>query len=174
MISHVYLIRENGTPFVKIGVAKDPANRLRSVQTGNPRQLFLVSTIRCASEKAAFETEAKLHTRYDHVSVCGEWFDDTERAIHREFERVGQAYKVQPTVGRPVSIRLPTVPRDEVVERFKVWAPGAYNLSVNRIVTGLSVTTDQARWLKDYAAKSGIAPRRRRMINMATGVETLL
>lgn len=38
-LSFVYVIREEGDGPIKIGVAKDPIKRLRSMQTGNPRRL---------------------------------------------------------------------------------------------------------------------------------------
>lgn len=67
---YVYFVREQDGP-VKIGwTAKDPELRLRSMQTGNPRRLELLGTVR-----GTLATEAILHDRFSRYHLVGEWFD---------------------------------------------------------------------------------------------------
>lgn len=60
---------------VKIGHARNPASRLRELQTGNPRQLGLEWVIQC-SEPEARRLERELHKRFAPWWMGGEWFRD--------------------------------------------------------------------------------------------------
>lgn len=59
---------ENGEP-VKIGIARDVAQRLRNLQTGSPEDLFLLGTM--VGGKAA---ESDIHRRFRECHIRGEWF----------------------------------------------------------------------------------------------------
>lgn len=67
----VYLIRGNDGRY-KIGIAKNPRERIRQLQTGNSDQLKLIETYR--SENAR-KIESTLHAQYSHGRTIGEWFD---------------------------------------------------------------------------------------------------
>lgn len=67
----VYLIRGNDGRY-KIGIAKNPKERIRQLQTGNSDALTLIETYQ--SENAR-QIESALHCRYAHVRNVGEWFD---------------------------------------------------------------------------------------------------
>lgn len=42
---HVYFIRSQQNSVMKIGMAKDPFARMRTIQTGHPNKLFMWATI---------------------------------------------------------------------------------------------------------------------------------
>ncbi|MEV7925969.1 GIY-YIG nuclease family protein [Kitasatospora sp. NPDC088779] len=68
--THVYMMTAAGSRLIKIGVAKNPMQRLRELQTGSPGKLdvlWLVEGTR-ALEKA-------LHGRLSAYRARGEWFD---------------------------------------------------------------------------------------------------
>ena len=67
----VYLIRGNDGRY-KIGIAKNPKQRIRQLQTGNSDELTLIETYE--SENAS-KIESALHNRFSHVRQSGEWFD---------------------------------------------------------------------------------------------------
>jgi hypothetical protein len=67
----VYLIRGDNGKY-KIGVAKNPKQRIRQLQTGNSDKLVIIETYK--SENAT-KIESALHNRYSHVRNVGEWFD---------------------------------------------------------------------------------------------------
>ena len=67
----VYLIRGNNGKY-KIGIAKNPKERIRQLQTGNSDQLKIIETYE--SENAS-TIEFALHAQYSHVKKVGEWFD---------------------------------------------------------------------------------------------------
>lgn len=67
----VYLIRGNEGKY-KIGIAKNPSQRIRQLQTGNSDKLELIETYQ--SENAS-KIESTLHNQYAHVRNHGEWFD---------------------------------------------------------------------------------------------------
>jgi hypothetical protein len=54
---------------VKIGWAKDPARRLRTLQTGHPDELRLLAVI-----PATYHLEHDLHRQLRSYGVGGEWF----------------------------------------------------------------------------------------------------
>jgi hypothetical protein len=68
---YVYLIRGNDGKY-KIGIAKNPFQRINQLQTGNSDKLTLIETY--LSENAS-KIESALHNRYSHVRNVGEWFD---------------------------------------------------------------------------------------------------
>lgn len=65
----VYFLRQRGTNFVKIGWAKDPADRLKTLQTGSPSDFELMAT-----REGGAKEEAVLHRRFAGSNVRGEWF----------------------------------------------------------------------------------------------------
>ena len=63
---YTYLVQAcDGGP-VKIGSSDSPADRLRGLQTGNPRDL-MIALLTCIPE-------AELHRRYADRHIRGEWF----------------------------------------------------------------------------------------------------
>jgi hypothetical protein len=68
-MEYLYLIRCD--KFVKIGIACDVKNRLKTLQTGNPYQLALIDSFEFDE---ALRVESILHSKYDHARVRGEWF----------------------------------------------------------------------------------------------------
>lgn len=72
-MDHLYFIAEVPGGCVKIGRAKDPADRLRKMQVGNSRKLELLSIIRNAGWLEAF-----WHECFRSHRVRGEWFRDSQ------------------------------------------------------------------------------------------------
>ena len=72
----VYLIHMEGTAFYKIGMSLDPEIRLRTLQTGNPHPLSLITTSPVQDMRDA---ELSLHHRFETQRVPNpnvrEWFD---------------------------------------------------------------------------------------------------
>jgi len=67
---YVYLIRGNDDDY-KIGIAKNPNQRIKQLQTGNSDELKLIETYQSEN---AFKIETALHNRYAHLHSHGEWF----------------------------------------------------------------------------------------------------
>jgi len=67
----VYLIRGNDGKY-KIGIAKNPTQRIKQLQTGNSDKLVIIETYQ--SENAS-KIETALHNHYGHLRNEGEWFD---------------------------------------------------------------------------------------------------
>lgn len=67
----VYLIRGNDSNY-KIGIAKNPKQRLKQLQTGNSDRLTLVETYQ---SEFASKIESALHHQYSYARNEGEWFD---------------------------------------------------------------------------------------------------
>jgi hypothetical protein len=73
--SFVYFIQDGDDSPVKIGVAADPEQRRRELQTGNYRRLAIRLVIPGDSA-----LEAELHRRFKDWHVEGEWFGGGERS----------------------------------------------------------------------------------------------
>ncbi len=68
---YVYLIRGNDGKY-KIGIAKNPNQRILQLQTGNSDKLELLQIYK---SRNASKIETALHNQYSHVRNIGEWFD---------------------------------------------------------------------------------------------------
>lgn len=80
---HFYVIAEletadapgdNAVRFAKIGYARSPIARMRSLQTANARNLYLAVAVACESEEGARAMEAEWHKRFAPYRQRGEWF----------------------------------------------------------------------------------------------------
>jgi hypothetical protein len=81
---YVYVITD-GTA-VKIGKsAGHPQNRLKGLQTGNPRLLRLIAWAYVPDRKAA---EVEMHVKFQSKNVLGEWFEYDE-AILKAVSKLG-------------------------------------------------------------------------------------
>jgi len=77
----VYVLREKGTNYCKIGKADDVTSRVATLQTGNPRQLEVIAVLP-GNETA----EREMHRKYWHYRVPSggeEWFDIPPEIIDR-------------------------------------------------------------------------------------------
>lgn len=64
----VYFITDG--EFIKIGKSENPIERMRTMQTGNARELKMLAIYQCYDE----ELEGYIHKRFSHDRVRGEWF----------------------------------------------------------------------------------------------------
>ena len=66
---HLYAISMCKSPYVKIGVAKEPRKRLKELQTGNPEKLELTHVW-----GGLAKSEAHFHNFFGRFREHGEWF----------------------------------------------------------------------------------------------------
>ena len=69
---YVYAIRERETGNVKLGISRNPQQRLRQLQTGNSSTLELVAYRKAENR---FEDEKDMHADAANYRLHGEWFD---------------------------------------------------------------------------------------------------
>ena len=72
-MSWVYIISDGID--VKIGKAKDPYQRLASLQCGNKNQLSIIRLIETSTDEEAYKLEAGLHNMYFSYLIQNEWFN---------------------------------------------------------------------------------------------------
>jgi hypothetical protein len=72
----IYFIHDRISRAVKIGVSNNPADRLGTLQTGNPNRMELLGHIR-GDER----DEARLHQQFAEYKVGGEWFKDDQHVM---------------------------------------------------------------------------------------------
>lgn len=65
----VYFIQSGANGPIKIGLARDPAERLDNLQVGNPETLSLVATL-----EGSFAVESFLHALFRRHLIRGEWY----------------------------------------------------------------------------------------------------
>ncbi len=70
----IYFVLNADSNAIKIGKARDLGKRLKSLQTSSPATLQLLKAIQVNCEKEAVEMESKLHRKFTHLRITGEWF----------------------------------------------------------------------------------------------------
>ena len=71
-MSYLYCIgSSNG--MIKYGYSKDPASRLRSLQTGSSDELVLLESV-CVGDRDVRACERELHREFAVYRTRGEWF----------------------------------------------------------------------------------------------------
>jgi hypothetical protein len=70
---YIYIITSAKRHF-KIGYTNDISKRVKSLQTGNPKELSLDILIEVGSEYQAYNYEQYLHEMFKAFRVQGEWF----------------------------------------------------------------------------------------------------
>lgn len=69
--TYLYVIQaEDGGP-VKIGVSRNPANRLSQLQSAHHKPLRIVDSF-----EGSYATEKRIHERLSEKRLSGEWFED--------------------------------------------------------------------------------------------------
>lgn len=79
---------------VKIGIAKDVAERLSTLQIGNPRRLVVILESAPMSLLQARALESSLHRRFKRERIRGEWFSGK---ILRDVRRLVDTQSVSPS-----------------------------------------------------------------------------
>lgn len=69
-VERIYIAQEADHGAVKIGTSHNPSDRVRVLQVGNPRPLFLV-----AWRDVAAGTERRLHRHLSPHLISGEWYE---------------------------------------------------------------------------------------------------
>jgi len=77
----VYLINCKGTEFYKIGISKNPQNRIYSMSTSNPYDLICILTIQLPNFKDAEYVEALFHETYSFYNKKNEWFTFSSKIL---------------------------------------------------------------------------------------------
>lgn len=69
---YIYIIQDEVTGSYKVGISKNPEERLKSLQCGNSSKLSLIHKF---IAKDGFKTERLAHKILERNSIRGEWFD---------------------------------------------------------------------------------------------------
>lgn len=91
---------------VKVGSSKDPARRLRALQTGHDRHIHILDTV-TPPEGSAKAVEGHAHWLLDHACTRGEWFavtaTEARAAVAAALIAVanGESMRSNGKVGRP-------------------------------------------------------------------------
>ena len=115
----VYFILDRGSGCVKVGWSSEPVQRLRDLQTGNPRELELVALVPNVKSSA----ERSFHEQFRAHQVRGEWFR-VEGAVEEAMERWGVALDEGEEGGshpweKPVRVRLSVAEAKELDQRAR-------------------------------------------------------
>ena len=84
----LYLIRDEFTGYIKIGISLNPNKRIKQLQTGNSNELTLIYSIQT---EYYIKLESTLHRHYKHLNIHNEWFDLTINELN-DIESVIQRY----------------------------------------------------------------------------------
>lgn len=73
-VHNVYFMYCQQANAIKIGVARDLAKRLVSLQIGNPYLITPLAYIECPNKSSAIKLEQQLHLKFKELNIRGEWF----------------------------------------------------------------------------------------------------
>jgi hypothetical protein len=108
-LTWLYLIREGESGPIKIGRSNDPWKRMDTLQSGNPRQLFMICAFRVGT--TAHIVERNTHREFIAHRMLGEWYAPVDQLVDFAAAR-----------------GLPTCERcDSEQKRLHVWAPDKYH-----------------------------------------------
>ena len=86
---YVYVIKNLATGAYKVGISKDPEQRLKSLQVGNDGELSLVGY-----KQGTFQDETSAHKRLADKNIRSEWFrldgDDVKALLDSDGSKNGQ------------------------------------------------------------------------------------
>lgn len=85
----IYLIKAEESSRYKIGISKNPQNRLRQLQTGNSEKLDIIHIFESAIAK---KVESALHNTYGSLRKSGEWF---ELSLKEEVEFINKCKDIE-------------------------------------------------------------------------------
>ena len=77
---YIYLIRQGDSNYYKIGMSKNPKNRLKDFQVASPQKLTLKHISECENAEPN-QQEASLHKKFKEYHVRGEWYRFNENQI---------------------------------------------------------------------------------------------
>lgn len=83
----VYFITDGD--YIKIGVAASLPNRIKQLQTGNPRKLKAIYVIAAKSQRDALKMEADFHNYFRNKQCIGEWFSLSKDEIQHASKILG-------------------------------------------------------------------------------------
>ena len=78
------VVRQNSIMFVKefkVGESNKPHQRVKNLQTGNPRRLYIYKIIECATKARAKAVENTIHKRFSKKRNSGEWFSISKEEV---------------------------------------------------------------------------------------------
>jgi hypothetical protein len=119
-----YFITENeeeGPSPIKIGFSNDPAKRIKTLQTGNPRKLSVMGWISGLDQTL----ERELHKKYWDMRLNGEWFSIDPSDVFDELKRhsTSSYISIQSNVGGFLGCD-----RDGIPEYLSAWEWGETEL----------------------------------------------
>lgn len=92
---HLYIIRAGSNPKapIKVGIAHNIQQRLRSLQSGNPNKLEVLTCITMNTRREAESLEQHIHRRLKHCRMASEWFNVNKmggalKAALKEYEGI--------------------------------------------------------------------------------------
>lgn len=89
---YVYVIKsgKSANSPIKIGMANNPDERIKQLQTGNPVALKLIMRIKCKDRKHALNLERTLHEMLAGQNVLGEWFKVMRSNLYKTINAIGE------------------------------------------------------------------------------------
>jgi hypothetical protein len=126
---HVYVIEAEGGP-VKIGIARDPHQRLATLRTAAPLPLR-IAHIEAVEEKSAAHIEKQAHRALAPHRLHGEWFATTATIARDAIQQAREATESQLDCVSPP-------PLAERLEPGEIMSPGVCRLVRQRLGLPLS------------------------------------
>ena len=92
------VIRQNCIMFVKefkVGESNNPYKRVKNLQTGNPRRLYIYKIIECATKVRARAVEDTIHKRFSNKRNTGEWFSISKEEVDEICVEINKLHHIE-------------------------------------------------------------------------------
>ena len=136
---------------IKIGMSKNPIQRLQGMTTDNPFTCVMLSAIECETDTAALQLEQTYHLRFSDAKLTGEWFSITPELLTEIYQAKGHTHVVIDCELPKKSVALGET-RQAILQLLL--DAGEDGLQLKEIVEGMmgnknSIPTTVRRMLKD-------------------------
>lgn len=84
--TYVYVVKEIGTSFCKVGVSENVRERVKQLQAGNPRGFHILATQGFKHKKTALKVEAEIIRGGKRWSLGREWFELSGESVLARIE----------------------------------------------------------------------------------------
>lgn len=94
-MNYLYILQQNNESVYKIGISNDVEQRIKQLQTGNPKKIIKLASFPIESRAEVREKELEIHDRLKHFKTIfvdkSEWFVNCDKEINQILKEFGQS-----------------------------------------------------------------------------------
>ena len=138
MVHKLYIMRTVG--FIKVGVTSGLIEkRIKSVQTGTPTPIYVVTIFGMNTRQEAFSLEKAIHRKLENRNTFGEWFKNV-RENSNDLREILHEYGIKLSDGKVINIQRNTKELGEIAQLGKSIDMAVKRCDMDRLIgVGLKI-----------------------------------